>query len=147
MLPVEEIDAFIDAHRKQGVKVHVDLLISDSIQRPPSEKDGEVDVTESLLGVCCSIAWLNLERDLKHLVWTHLSDTDAEARVVLHDLRRGAKRNFARPFGTLRVVSPINLEPRGRQERTQFSVPTSKQDADELAMRGAVAAWRACRKS
>lgn len=144
VLPVVEIDAFIHKHRRQGIKVHVDLLISDSIQQPPSEKKGKVDVTDSLLGVCCSIAWLNLERDLKHLVWNHLSDTDAEAEIVLHNLRHGVTRNFTRPFGTLRVVSPIDLKPRGREERSDFSVPFSKKSAERLVVRGAVAAWQAC---
>ena len=145
-IPVVEIARFIDDHRKRGKKVHVDLLISDSIQWPPSEKQTAVDVTDSLLGVCVSMAWLNLERDLEFLVRQYLSDSDDEAQIVLHLLRTGKKCNFKRPFGTLRVVAPIDLTPRDRRRRSNFDVVDSDKKRDQLVARGAKAAWRACNK-
>lgn len=145
-IPVMEIARFIDNHRKKGVKVHVDLLISDSIQWPPSEKQTAVDVTDSLLGVCVSMSWLNLERDLDFLVRQYLSDCDEEAQTTLYLLRSGKKCNFERPFGTLRVVSPIDLKPRNRLQRSNFDVVDSEETRDRLVARGAKAAWRACNK-
>ena len=116
---------------------HVDLLISDSIDSPPAPKLGKSTVTSSLLEVTVSLVWLNLERDLMELS-TVLGDTRMDQQRALHLLRSGQQRNFTRPWGTLRVVAPICLEPR-RKVRTSFTVPDNK-TSRELIRKGIAAA-------
>lgn len=135
-VPVREIVAFVQGHRRQW-PVHVDLLISDGIQQAPPPKS-KTTVTTSMLDVCTSMVWLNLQRDLRQLVRKLLTDTTDDVENVLWTLRSGKQRNFERQWGTLRVVSPIDLAPR-RRVRTKFRVPT-KSTAMQLMREGKTAA-------
>ena len=139
-IPVKEIIAFVQGHRRQW-PVHVDLLISDGIQTPPQPHARE-SVTSSMLDVCSSMVWLNLQRDLRELVSRLLTDRRADVESVLWQLRTGKIRNFKRAWGTLRVVSPVDLGPRRRVRKrygVKFAVPTS-QTAKELIREGREAA-------
>ena len=64
---------------------------------------------------------------------------------VLDRLRGGEQRNFDMPWGSLRVVSPVDLGPR-RTPRTTFRVP-HRDTATALLDRGTEAARRALRKN
>lgn len=138
-IPVRETLAFIEENRRNNVPSHVDLLISDAIETPPPPKPGKSTVTSSLMEVTVSLVWLNLERDLMELS-TVLGDTRMEQQKALHLLRSGEQRNFTRPWGTLRVVAPMCLEPR-RKVRTSFAVPDDKTSRE--LMREGIAAARA----
>jgi len=136
-IPVKEIIRFVNENKRAGYRVHVDLLISDQIQRPPEQRQNPVNITGSLLDACTSLVWLNLQRDLVMLSDV-LGDTRAESDHALHLIRSGKQHNFERHWGTLRVVAPIDLGSR-RQVRTRFAIP--KQDvAEALIQKGARAA-------
>lgn len=124
-IPVRECIHFIKENTREGVQSHIDLLISDAIQTPPTPRPGEPSVTSSLLDATVSLVWRNLERDLVELS-TVLGDTTQEQQTQLHLLRSGKKKNFTRPWGTIRIVAPISLEPK-RKERVSFRVLTRKQ--------------------
>lgn len=136
-IPVEECLGFIDENNRSGVQSHVDLLISDAIDTPPAPREGASTVTSSLLDVTSSLVWTNLERDLVRLSEV-LGDTRQEQQKALHLLRTGQQRNFTRPWGTMRIVAPISLEPK-REKRTKFNIPDTKQSKD-LIEKGIAAA-------
>ena len=95
-----------------------------------------------MLDVCSSMVWLNLQRDLRELVTRLLTDSKADVESVLWQLRTGKIRNFERAWGTLRVVSPVDLGPRRRVRKrygVKFAVPTN-QTAKELIREGREAA-------
>ena len=139
-IPVQECLDFIDKNRHEGVQSHVDLLISDAIQTPPPRAVGHpTTVTSSLLDVTASLVWKNLERDLV-LLSSALGDTRQEQQMALHLLRSGEQRNFTRPWGTIRIVAPVSLDPK-RKVRTGFNIPNTKQSRKLEAQ--AIAAVRA----
>ena len=135
-IPIEECLRFIEDNQREGVPCHIDLLISDSIQNPPPHQK-ECTVTSSLVDVTTSLVWLNLERDLVDLSRV-LGDTHGEQQTALHLLRSGKKRNFQRPWGSIRIVAPMSLSPK-RRPRTSFRVP-DKRIAETLVADGARAA-------
>ena len=127
--------------------MHVDLLVSDGLRAAPHPR-AQPNVTQSMLDVCTSLVWLNLQRDLRQLVKTLLVPAGANAAEVdnvLDRLRGGEQRNFDMPWGSLRVVSPVDLGPR-RTPRTTFRVP-HRDTATALLDRGTEAARRALRKN
>lgn len=124
-IPVRECVDFIQENRRKGVRSHIDLLISDAIQNPPEPRSRNPTVTSSLLDTTISLVWKNLERDLVELSRV-LGDTTQEQQTQLHLLRSGEKKNFKRPWGTMRIVAPISLEPR-RRERVSFKILTQEQ--------------------
>ena len=139
-IPVKEILVYVHGHRREW-PVHVDLLISDAIQRPPQPHAKE-SVTSSMQDVCSSMTWLNLQRDLRELVSRLLVDKRADIEHVLWQLRTGQQRNFERPWGSMRVVSPVDLGPRRRvrkKYRARFAVP-SEETAKRLIEEGRRAA-------
>ena len=140
-IPVKEILVYVQGHRREW-PVHVDLLVSDGMQRPP-QPHAEESVTSSMLDVCSSMVWLNLQRDLRELVVRLLVDKQQDVEAVLWRLRTGKQRNFERPWGTLRVVSPVDLGPRRRVRKkydvSNFAVP-SERTAKRLMQEGRRAA-------
>ena len=145
-LPVNEIFQFVKRHR--GVaRVHVDLLVSDGLRTAPPPRD-KPNVTQAMLDVCTSLVWLNLQRDLRRLVATLLvpqGSKAAEVDEVLNRVRSGEQRNFDMPWGTMRIVSPVDLNPR-RTPRTTFRVP-HRDTAEALLDRGTKAAQAALKKN
>jgi hypothetical protein len=121
-IPVREIVAFVTGRGRQ--KVHVDLLISDALEDAPLPS-ARTTVTSSLMDMCASLVWSNLQKDLRYLTRRLLVDTPRDVERVLWKLRTGKQHNFERPWGTMRVVSPVSLGPRrmGRKVRTSFRVP------------------------
>ena len=136
-IPVRACIEFINENTRQGIQSHIDLLISDAIQTPPAPKPGQPTVTSSLLDVTVSMVWRNLERDLLRLSEI-LGDTVQEQQKALHLLRSGHQHNFTRPWGTIRIVAPISLEPK-RKTRVSFRVPDPEQ-SKELIKQGIAAA-------
>ena len=136
-IPVQECLHFISENTRQGIQSHIDLLISDAIQTPRASNPGKSTVTSSLLDVTVSIVWKNLERDLVQLSEV-LGDTRQEQQTALHLLRCGDKRNFTRPWGTIRIIAPISLKPK-RKTRVSFRVPDTEQ-SKELVKQGIAAA-------
>ena len=136
-IPVQECLHFISENTRRGVQSHIDLLISDAIQTPPASKSGSSTVTSSLLEVTASLVWKNLERDLLQLSEV-LGDTRQEQQTALHLLRSESKRNFTRPWGTMRIVAPISLTPK-RETRISFRVPDTEQ-SKTLVKQGIAAA-------
>ena len=53
-IPVRECIHFIKENTREGVQSHIDLLISDAIQTPPTPRPGEPSVTSSLLDATVS---------------------------------------------------------------------------------------------
>jgi predicted acylesterase/phospholipase RssA len=145
-LPVNEIVQFVKRHQGK-TRVHVDLLVSDGLRTAPHPRN-HPNVTQAMLDVCTSLVWLNLQRDLRELVRSLLvptTATPADADDVLHRLRSGEQRNFDMPWGTLRVVSPVDLSPR-RTPRTSFRVP-QRATAEALIDKGTEAARAALKKN
>ena len=136
-IPVLETMDFIEESRHMGVQCHVDVLVSDAIESPPELADEKATVSSSLMNVTASLVWLNLERDLVRLCDV-LGDTREEKQMALHLLRTGEKRNFKRPWGSLRLVAPVSLHPR-RKERISFRIP-DESVSRELIDRGIAAA-------
>lgn len=145
-LPINEIFQFVKRHR--GVaRVHVDVLVSDGLRTTPTPRD-KPNVTQAMLDVCTSLVWLNLQRDLRQLVRTLLVPRGAKAAEVdqvLNRVRSGEQRNFDMPWGTMRIVSPVDLNPR-RTPRTTFRVP-HRDTAEALLDRGTKAAQAALNKN
>lgn len=145
-LPVNEIFQFVKRH--SGVsRVHVDLLVSDGLRTAPPARD-KPNVTQAMLDVCSSLVWLNLQRDLRKLVETLLVPRGSKPAVVdetLDRVRSGEQRNFDMPWGTMRIVSPVDLNPR-RTPRTTFRVPR-RDTAEALLDRGLEAAKAALKKN
>ena len=145
-LPIDEIFQFVKRHR--GVsRVHVDLLVSDGLRTAPKPRDNP-NVTQAMLDVCSSLVWLNLQRDLRRLVSALLvpqGAKPAEVDAVLDRVRSGEQRNFDMPWGTMRIVSPVDLNPR-RTPRTAFRVPR-RDTAEALLSRGTEAAQAAMKKN
>ena len=106
-----------------------------------SSTGGHTTVTSSLTDMCTSLVWRNLQNDLRYLVCKLLVDKPGDAERVLWALRTGKQRNFERPWGTLRVVSPVDLGPR-RRVRTGFRVP-QRQTTRRLRAAGVRAAQAA----
>lgn len=145
-LPIKEIFAFVKRHQGKS-RVHVDLLVSDGLRTAPQPRH-QPNVTQAMLDVCTSLVWLNLQRDLRQLVKVLLVPPKAKAEEterVLHLIRSGEQRNFEMPWGSMRVVSPVDLNPR-RAPRTTFRVPR-RDTADALLRRGTEAAQAALKKN
>jgi predicted acylesterase/phospholipase RssA len=145
-LPIKEIFAFVKRHQGKS-RVHVDLLVSDGLRMAPQPRD-KPNITQAMLDVCTSLVWLNLQRDLRQLVKTLLVPQKAKAAEVeaaLNRVRSGEQRNFDMPWGTMRIVSPVDLNPR-RAPRTSFRVP-HKDTAEALLERGTKAAQAALKKN
>jgi len=139
-IPVRECLDFIDKNNREGVQSHIDLLISDAIQTPAPRAVGHTTtVTSSLIDVTTTLVWKNLERDLV-LLSSVLGNTRQEQQTALHLLRSGKQRNFTRPWGTIRIVAPVSLDPK-RKVRTRFNIPNTKQSRKLEAQ--AIAAVRA----
>ena len=144
-IPVNEIIAFVRQHRRAG-PVHVDLLISGNIASAP-RMSGKVTVTSSLMDLCGSLVWQNLQRDLRCLVNQLLVDAKSPVHVqrrVLQALVSGAQRNFTRPWGTLRVVSAEPWTFQRRRIRTQFRARVPKPTMAAMVENGRHAAQKAC---
>lgn len=145
-IPIKEMIAFVK--RNEGkTRVHIDLLVSDGLKAAPQPRSNP-NVTQAMLDVCTSLVWLNLQRDLRQLVQRLLSPPGADrAQVeqVLTRLRSGKQRNFSMPWGTMRVVSPVDLNPR-RAPRTTFRVP-KRDTATALMQQGVEAAKAALTKN
>lgn len=137
-IPSREIVAWVRGHGRQ--RVHVDLLISDALETAPAPSE-KTTVTSSLTDMCTSLVWRNLQNDLRYLVCKLLADKPGDAERVLWALRTGKQRNFERPWGTMRVVSPVDLGPR-RRVRTGFRVPR-RQTTRQLRAAGVRAAQAA----
>lgn len=123
-IPVNEIKSFVDKYAHDG-PVHVDLLISGNMRAPAMSRS--VTVTSSLMDMCGSLVWGNLQKDLRDLVRSLLVDrtcTVREEQRVYDALLGGTQRNFTRPWGTLRVVSAGNLGE--RVKRTYFGRPQAE---------------------
>ena len=135
-IPVDECLSFIHSNQREGVPCHVDLFISDSIESPPPQQPVST-VTSSLMDVTTSLVWLNLQRDLLDLSRV-LGDTHQEQQTALHLLRTGKKRNFRRPWGSIRIVAPASLSSR-RLPRTSFRA-LNRTLAETLVADGAKAA-------
>ena len=144
-IPINEIIAFVRQHGRSG-PVHVDLLISGNIASPP-HMSSTVTVTSSLMDLCGSLVWQNLQRDLRSLVRQLLVDAGSPPyvqRKVLQTLVSGAQRNFQRPWGTLRVVSAEPWTAKQRPIRTQFRARVPAPTMAAMVANGRHAAEKAC---
>lgn len=139
-IPAHETIRWVDSYRGR-TKVHVDLLLSDALETPP-QPNSAGGVVNAAVDLSSSIVWLNLQRDLRLLCYKLLWDPSEDLDAVIMDLRSGKRRFFTRPWGTMRVVAPVDLTPK-RRVRTSFRVPDKKM-SDYLAQRGAKAARRSC---
>lgn len=120
-IPVNEIKSFVEKFGRDG-PVHVDLLISGNMRAPPMSRS--ITVTSSLMDMCGSLVWGNLQKDLRDLVRSLLVNRSCpirEEQRIYDALLSGTQRNFKRPWGTLRVVSAGNLGE--RVKRTYFGKP------------------------
>lgn len=145
-IPIKEMIAFVRRHEGKS-RVHIDLLVSDGMKTAPAPRR-KPNATQAMLDVCTSLVWLNLQRDLRQLVRHLLTPRGAkhqEVEIVLARLRSGEQRNFDMPWGTMRVVSPVDLNPR-RAPRTTFRVP-QRDTARALMERGVEAAQAALTKN
>lgn len=140
-IPVQEVIRWVESYRGTS-RVHVDLLLSDGINAPPRPSH-KPTVVGAATDLSSSIVWLNLQRDLRALCQKLLCDDPERLDEVVMNLRNGKTRNFDRPWGTMRVVAPVDLTPK-RSVRTSFRVPTKKM-TDILAHLGEDAARRACK--
>ena len=139
-IPCDEIIRWVESYRGR-TRVHVDLLLSDGLDSPP-RPSARATVVNAALDLSNSIVWLNLQRDLRALCSRLLCDTPGDLESVVMRLRNGQTRFFSRPWGTMRVVAPVDLTPR-RAVRTSFRVP-DKKITDYLTRRGEEAVRRAC---
>ena len=140
-IPCNEIVRWVESYKGTS-RVHVDLLLSDGINLPPRPST-KPTVISSATDLSSSIVWLNLQRDLRALCRRLLCDSRDQLDEVVMNLRNGKTRYFERPWGTMRVVAPVDLTPK-RLVRTSFRVP-DKKITDLLAQLGEDAVRRACK--